>query len=184
MQFLFLGERQVQEEITSLLKEGKAKDAKIETLSVELSQLRAENLKLVDSLKEVEAHRNGLLEKVERLHADKHKLEDRLNCLEKASFYELSESMCVESLQEEDLDGSLLMVDDVDDLEDISNSDINVSYLFSLICVHRVFAYNILSLKVFVCFLSHESLVVFLDVFPFLPPPPQTFREGTGSVQT
>ena len=129
----------------------------------------------MDSLKEVEAHRNSLLEKVERLHADKHKLEDRLNCLEKASYYELSESMCVESLQEEDLDGSLLMVDEVDDLEDISNSDINVSYLFSLICVHRVFACNILSLKVclYVFFpMNHLSFFLMSSLsIPLLPRP-------------
>lgn len=117
-------------------KEGKAKDAKIEVLSSEVSQLRAENLKLAESLKELETHRNGLLEKVERLHADKHKLENRLNSLENARFYELSESMCVESLQDEDLDGSLLMVDEVgNDLGEMSNSDINVSYTVQMFLV-------------------------------------------------
>ena len=51
----------------------------------------------------MESHRDYLLDKVERLHADKHKLEDRLNSQDKARLYErtLSESQAMEDLGDE-----------------------------------------------------------------------------------
>ena len=50
----------------------------------------------------MEAHRDYLLDKVERLHADKHKLEDKLNSQDKARLYERTLST---SAVMEDLDG-------------------------------------------------------------------------------
>ena len=43
----------------------------------ELEAERKKNKEIASELEEVESHRNRLLDKVERLHADKHNLEAR-----------------------------------------------------------------------------------------------------------
>jgi len=59
-----------------------ARDNKIEELEKQLKGQQDENKQLKDKLLSLEKHREYLLDKVERLHADKHKLEDRLSVVE------------------------------------------------------------------------------------------------------
>ena len=59
-----------------------ARDNKIEELEKLLRRQQDENKQLKDKVVSLEKHREYLLDKVERLHADKHKLEDRLSVIE------------------------------------------------------------------------------------------------------
>ena len=70
------------EEVGSCKKELKAKSEKIHSLMAELEKERKKNAELASELEQVEDHRNRLLDKVERLHADKHNLEARYAILE------------------------------------------------------------------------------------------------------
>ena len=65
------------EELAKLRKENKLKSARLETLSKELGKQKEERGVMAEELKQVTEHRDRLLEKVERLYADKHKLEAR-----------------------------------------------------------------------------------------------------------
>lgn len=65
------------EELAKLRKENKAKSARIENLTKELGKVREEKGGLAKELEQVTEHRDRLLDKVERLHADKHTLEAR-----------------------------------------------------------------------------------------------------------
>ena len=58
------------------------KSEKIESLLAELENERKKNTELASELEKVEAHRGHLLDKVERLHADKHNLEARYATLQ------------------------------------------------------------------------------------------------------
>lgn len=62
----------------------------VEKLKKDLEISKREKEKLSSSLSDLESYRENMLAKVERLHADKHKLEDRLNLLEKSAVYESS----------------------------------------------------------------------------------------------
>ena len=74
----FLQERdKALDEVGSLKKENKSLNSKVTNLTSELSALKSAHSKLETEFKQVEGHRDMLLDKVERLHADKHKLEDR-----------------------------------------------------------------------------------------------------------
>ena len=59
-----------------------SRDSKIEGLEKQLKTQQDENKQMKDKLSSLEKHREYLLDKVERLHADKHKLEDRLSVVE------------------------------------------------------------------------------------------------------
>ena len=65
------------DELAKLRKENKLKVARIENLNKELAKEKGEHQKVVAELGEVTEHRDRLLDKVERLHADKHVLEAR-----------------------------------------------------------------------------------------------------------
>ena len=65
------------EEVTRLKKEAKTKASQMEALSAELKKTKKEKGEIGEECNRVEAHRDHLLDKVERLHADKHNLEDR-----------------------------------------------------------------------------------------------------------
>lgn len=65
------------DELARLRKENKLKVARIENLNKELAKEREEHQKVVTELGQVTEHRDRLLDKVERLHADKHVLEGR-----------------------------------------------------------------------------------------------------------
>ena len=80
------------EETETLKKQLKAKNSRIDQLSKTVEESKKSYEKLQGEFKFLEGHRDRLLEKVEFLHADKHKLEDRLTSLEKARFYEQSVS--------------------------------------------------------------------------------------------
>ena len=72
---------------------------RIDQLTKDVVVSRQENEKLSDQLSELDTHREQLLDKVERLHADKHNLEGRLNTLEKSARYEM---MILEEVMEDD----------------------------------------------------------------------------------
>ena len=59
-----------------------SRDSKIDGLEKQLKNQQDENKQMKDQLSSLEKHREYLLDKVERLHADKHKLEDRLSVVE------------------------------------------------------------------------------------------------------
>ncbi len=65
------------EEVGSLKKENTSLSSKVTKLTSDLSVLKTTHSKLQEESLQVEGHRDMLLDKVERLHADKHKLEDR-----------------------------------------------------------------------------------------------------------
>ena len=58
------------------------RDTKVEELERQLKNQHDENKLLKDKLSSLDKQREYLLDKVERLHADKHKLEDRLSVVE------------------------------------------------------------------------------------------------------
>ncbi len=64
-------------EVAKLKKEGKMKNSRIESLAKELAKEQEAHMKVVEELSLVTGQRNRLLDKVERLHADKHTLEAR-----------------------------------------------------------------------------------------------------------
>ena len=65
------------EELAKLKKENKIKTSRVELLSKELAKHKEEGRKATEELKQVTEHRDRLLDKVERLCADKHTLEAR-----------------------------------------------------------------------------------------------------------
>lgn len=78
----------ISEELVKLKKDNKMKCSHVEALSKEVATLKEKQEKTDEELQMVTGQRDRLLEKVERLHADKHSLEARLNTLERASMYE------------------------------------------------------------------------------------------------
>lgn len=64
--------------MTKLKKESKVKVTRIETLTQELAQARKEQKETSEELHRVSEQRDRLVEKVERLHAEKHQVEARL----------------------------------------------------------------------------------------------------------
>ncbi len=78
----FLQERdKAQEEVGTLKKDNDSLSSKVTKLTSDLSTLTTTHSKLKEESLQVEGHRDMLLDKVERLHADKHKLEDRWACI-------------------------------------------------------------------------------------------------------
>ena len=67
----------ISNELAKLKKEQKSKSICFDALSKELATEKKEHQKVVDELEAVTSHRDRLLDKVERLHADKHTLEAR-----------------------------------------------------------------------------------------------------------
>ncbi len=65
------------EEVGSLKKENTSLSSKVTVLTSGLSTLKDTHSKLEVESRQIEGHRDMLLDKVERLHADNHKLEDR-----------------------------------------------------------------------------------------------------------
>ena len=65
------------EEVGSLKKENTSLSSKVTVLTSDLSTLKDTHSKLEVESRQIEGHRDMLLDKVERLHADNHKLEDR-----------------------------------------------------------------------------------------------------------
>ncbi len=65
------------DELSKVHKESKLKSARIESLVKELAKVKEEQGGMAKELKEVTEQRDRLLDKVERLHADKHTLEAR-----------------------------------------------------------------------------------------------------------
>ena len=65
------------DEITRLKKENKMKSSRLESLIKELCKEKERHLSAVEELQQVTGQRDRLLDKVERLHADKHTLEAR-----------------------------------------------------------------------------------------------------------
>ena len=63
--------------MSRLQKEVKAKDSKIEALDKELAEVRDKSKGMQDELKCVSEQRGRLVDKVERLHAEKHQIEAR-----------------------------------------------------------------------------------------------------------
>jgi predicted nuclease with TOPRIM domain len=75
---LYLKEKEaMSDELAKLRKENKLKTSRIEALSKELAEEKEERLKMATELGQVGEHRDRLLDKVERLYADKHVLEAR-----------------------------------------------------------------------------------------------------------
>ena len=69
-----------------------SRDAKVEELEKQLKGQQEEAKQLKEKLSSLEKHREYLLDKVERLHADKHKLEYRLSMVENNS---VSYNQCI-----------------------------------------------------------------------------------------
>lgn len=78
----------ISEELARAKRETMVKSTQTELLNKQLAKERAELERSREELEQVTGHRDRLLDKVERLHADKHALEARLNTLERASMYE------------------------------------------------------------------------------------------------
>ena len=65
------------DEVTRLKKEVKSRESKIESLSKELADSKEKTREVEEELKMVGEQRNRLVDKVERLHAEKHQIEAR-----------------------------------------------------------------------------------------------------------
>jgi len=63
--------------VTRLKKDLKSRESRIESLTKELAESKEKTREVQDELKIVSEQRNRLVDKVERLHAEKHQVEAR-----------------------------------------------------------------------------------------------------------
>ena len=68
------------EEVAKAKKENQRKDTMIEALTQELAQAKEMQTRSAKELQQVSEQRDRLVEKVERLHAEKHQVEARYVC--------------------------------------------------------------------------------------------------------